>query len=98
MLPHSALSIMRHLNAGLADTRPEYFDFMESQLAALKQPAETATQLAKEMQQRKRKSRTPEPPSRPSKVKVSAPVSRDVPNSSGKRQSNGKITLTAQRS
>jgi phage I-like protein len=25
---------------------------------------------------------------------VSAPVTRDVPNASGKRQSNGKVTLT----
>lgn len=93
----AALGAFHHaaLNAGLADTSPEYFDFMAEQLAALKHPAEAATHLAKEMQQRAQ-SRTPEPPPRPSKVMVSAPVSRDVPNSSGKRQSNGKVTLTRQ--
>jgi hypothetical protein len=65
---------------------------MESQLAALKQPAEAATQIAGEMQARAAQSRAPEPPPRPSRVMVSAPPS--LPNSSGKRQSNGKVTLS----
>lgn len=86
------------LNAGLVDTSPEYFDFMGSQLAALQaqRPAAAATHLAEEMQQRAAQDRAPEPPPRPTRVQYSAPPSRDVPNSSGKRQSNGKITLTPQ--
>jgi hypothetical protein len=90
----AALGAFHHaaLNAGLVDTSPEYFNFMESQLAALKQPAEAATQIAGEMQARAAQSRAPEPPPRPSRVMVSAPPS--LPNSSGKRQSNGKVTLS----
>ena len=72
-----------------------FFDFMEEQLAALKHPAEAATHMADEMQARAAQSRTPEPPPRPTRVQYSAPVSRDVPNSNGKR-TPGKVTLTPQ--
>jgi hypothetical protein len=92
----AALGAIHHaaLNSGLVDTSPEYFDFLGAQLAALKQPTEAATHIADEMQARA--SRTPEPPPRPSRVMVSAPVSRDVPSANGKRQSPGRVTLTPQ--
>ena len=71
----AALGAIHHaaLNSGLVDTSPEYFHFMESQLAALQQPAEAATHMAEEMQERAAQSRTPEPPPRPKPVRYSAP-------------------------
>jgi hypothetical protein len=91
----AALGAFHHaaLNAGLVDTSPEYFSFMQSQLANLQQPATAATHMADEMQARF--ARAPEPPPRPSRVAYSAPVSRDIPSSNGKR-SPGKVTLSAQ--
>ena len=69
---------------------------MEEQLRTLQQPAAMATHLAEEMQQRVAQDRVPEPP--PPRAPnlsglVSAPVSRDVPNSNGKR-SRGTVTLS----
>ena len=87
---HSALT------GGLADGSPSYFDFMESQLANLQQPAEAATHMVEEMQERVERSRTPEPSPRSSSALYSAPVSRDIPDATGSRQSNRKITLTPQ--
>jgi hypothetical protein len=85
------------LNVGLADTSPEYFDFMSQQLAALDaQRPTTAAQMAGEMQQRAAQARTPEPPPpapRSNGSFVSAPVSREVPSANGKRNS-GRVTLT----
>ena len=82
------------LDAGFVDTSPEYFRFMESQLAALKQPAE-------EMQQELAMQPTPQffkPAGRsapnPSSI-VSAPVSREIPTSSGERlRPRGQVKLT----
>lgn len=93
----SALNVLHRaaVEAGLADTSPEYFNFMEEQLAALQRPA-TATHLAEEMQQRAAQARAPEPPPpapRSNGSFVSAPVSREVPNANGKRR-NGTVTLT----
>jgi hypothetical protein len=84
------------LEAGLADTSPEYFNFMEQQLANLQRPAAAATGLADEMRERVGHEQPPPPePERPSTRPsiVSAPVSREVPNGSGRRQI-GKVTLT----
>lgn len=81
------------LDSGLIDTSPEYFKFLEDQAASLPRPAaEAATHLAEEMHQRA--AHDPEPPP-PGRVAYSAPVSRDVPGSNGKR-TPGKITLTPQ--
>jgi hypothetical protein len=93
-----ALGAFHHaaLTAGLADTSPEYFSFMESQLAELQQPTEAANNLAREMHERAAQSRTPEPPPRPSRVAYSAPVSHEIPTANGYRESNRKVTLTAQ--
>jgi hypothetical protein len=92
----AALGAIHHaaLSAGLADTSPEYFSFMESQLAGLQRPTMAATHMAEEMQQRAERSRTPEPPPRPSRVAYSAPVSRDIPDGTGRRDSDRKVTLT----
>jgi hypothetical protein len=89
----AALGAFHHaaLNAGLVDTSPEYFSFMESELSALQQPTEAATHMADEMQARAAQSRAPEPPPRP--VQYSAPVSREVPTANGTR-SPGKITIS----
>jgi hypothetical protein len=87
------------LDAGLVDTSPEYFDFMGSQLAVL-QAEQPAEHLAKEMQQRAAKPTPryfvplPAAPARNPSSLVSAPVSRSIPNGSGKRHSTGKVTLT----
>jgi hypothetical protein len=89
------------LNAGLADTSPEYFDFMSQQLANLQRPAAAATGLADEMRERVAHVQPPPQPepqpitNAPRPSMVSAPVSREVPNGSGRRQS-GKVTLTPQ--
>jgi hypothetical protein len=92
------LNVLHHaaLNAGLADTSPEYFDFMSQQIAALDARPATATHLVDEMQQRVARERVPEPPQRSPRLSaahVSAPAFREVPNGSGRRQS-GKVTLT----
>jgi hypothetical protein len=92
--PH-ALNTLHHaaLQSGLADTSPEYFRFMEGRLAALSQPS-GATQIAQEMQQRAGQGRESEPPPAPPRAPmVSAPVSREVPASDGRRLS-GKVTLS----
>jgi hypothetical protein len=101
-----ALGAFHHaaLNAGLADASPQYFDFMESQLAGLSQPAEAAMHVAEEMQQQAAPVMQPTPkffappPARsgpnPSAI-VSAPVSREIPTSSGERlRPRGQIKLT----
>ena len=80
------------IHGGLIDASPEYFRFLEDQLAALRQPTE-AHETDPAMQE------TPEffappPAPRPSRVAYSAPVSRGVPSSNGRRQSPGKVTLT----
>jgi hypothetical protein len=77
------------LEAGFVDTSPEYFQFLESQLAILQQPAEEPKPTPKFFKP---------PPARsapnPSSL-VSAPVSRNIPSgSTGKRSSPGRITLT----
>jgi hypothetical protein len=82
------------LDTGLVDTSPQYFAFLESQLANLQQPAVAASRMGKEMQERAAQSRTPEPPPRSSSGVYSAPVSRDIPDVTGSRQSNRRITLT----
>jgi phage I-like protein len=81
------------LQAGLVDTSPEYFRFMEDQLAALQAP-HPATHIADEMQQARQDASEP-PPTPPRPPMVSAPVSRSIPNGSGRRHTPGKITLTA---
>lgn len=91
---HAALNALHHaaLDAGLADTSPQYFSFMESQLAALKaQHPAPATHLANEMRQRTAQQQPqPQPPRR---VPVSAPVSREVPSSDGRRN-RGQVTIS----
>jgi len=82
------------IDAGLVDTSPEYFQFLESQLAALHAPS-PAADLAKELERRAAQP-APEPApakARPMGARVSAPVSRDIPTSTGRR-APGKITLT----
>jgi hypothetical protein len=70
---------------------------MEEQLAALQRPAAAATNLADEMRERVAHGQPqpqPQPVTNaPRPSMVSAPVSREVPNGSGRRQS-GKVTLT----
>ena len=93
-----ALGAIHHaaLNAGLVDTSPAIlFIYGIGNWPRFSRPAEAATHMADEMQARAAQA-TPEPPPRPTRVQYSAPVSRDVPNSSGKRASNGKVTLTPQ--
>jgi hypothetical protein len=91
----SQLGAIHHaaLQAGLADTSPEYFSFLESQLAMLEHPTEAAAQMAQEMQ---RVARAQEPPAELKRSPVySAPVSRDVPSvGSGRREISGRVTLT----
>ena len=84
------------LNSGLADTSPEYFSFMEQQLAALhsQQPAANGQHLIQEMQQRAAPAQ-PAPQPRQRTNIVSAPVSREVPTASGSRD-GGKINLSVQ--
>lgn len=98
----AALDNFHHaaLNSGLADTSPEYFSFLETQLGDLQaqQPATAATHLINEMQQRIAAQTPPPPPpprpqARPSFV--SAPVSREIPTANGRRQS-GKTDLSPQ--
>ena len=96
---YAALGPMHHaaINAGLIDTSPEYFNFMEQQLAALQsqQPEAAATRLVEDMHRHAAPAPEPEPPRR---VQVSAPVSREVPTSTGRRErSGGRVTLSAGR-
>ena len=90
-----ALGAFHHaaIDSGLVDCSPAYFSFLEEQLAALKQPAAAATHMVEEMQQRIVQDRAPE---RPSRIPYSAPVSRDIPDATGSRHGNRKITLTPQ--
>ena len=73
------------IHGGLIDATPEYFRFLEDQLAAFQQQQEPAMPQP-----------TPEffTAPRPSRVAYSAPVSRDVPTSNGRRPTPGKITLS----
>src|SRR5262249_17624349 len=88
----NALGPMHHaaLQAGLLDASDEYFEFMQSQLAAL--PAETS-----DMPTQPTPKFSAPPAAKPpasNKVIVSAPVSRDIPSvSSGKRDSS-RVTLS----
>lgn len=97
----AALDNFHHaaLNSGLADTSPEYFSFLETQLGDLQaqQPATAATHLINEMQQRIAAQNPPPPPPRPQARPsfVSAPVSREIPTANGRRQS-GKTDLSPQ--
>jgi len=91
----AALGAFHHaaLDAGLVDCSPSYFEFLESQLAALH--TQPAAALAQELQER---AAQPAPEPTPTKTRpmggiVSAPVSRDVPNAMGRR-TPAKITLT----
>jgi hypothetical protein len=76
------------LQAGLADSSPAYFQFLEQQLASLPNQSAHAEHLVKEMQERI----PPPPPPRPERGPiVSAPVSRQVP---GTPQYSNRITLS----
>jgi hypothetical protein len=90
-----ALGAFHHaaLNAGLADTSPEYFNFMEQQLAALTQRPAAAAHLVKEMQARV-PPKEPEPEPRPRHSIVSAPVSREIPSGGDSYRPRGKVTLS----
>ena len=50
--------------------------------------------MAEEMQERAAQARTPEPPPPSSSGLYSAPVSRDIPDATGSRHGNRKVTLT----
>jgi hypothetical protein len=73
------------LKAGLADTSPEYFQFLETQLAALKAAPPSPPQPTPQFQ--------PPPAAKPPKPLYGAPVSREVPTSNGSRPT-GKVTLS----
>jgi hypothetical protein len=99
---YSALGALHNeaLGQGLIDVTPSYFDFMNQRLAELhtQHPATVGTHLINEMQQRTALERAPPPaPERQRTNIVSAPVSREVPSASGKRE-NGKTTLSAEQS
>jgi NAD(P)H-hydrate repair Nnr-like enzyme with NAD(P)H-hydrate dehydratase domain len=66
--------------AGLTPHTKEFLEFIEVKLGERESPEE---EVVAEVVPEKKKG-----------PMVSAPPSRDVPNSSGKRQSNGKVTLT----
>jgi hypothetical protein len=94
---YAALNDLHHeaMRSGLADTSPDYFDFLNNRLADLdaRRPEAAAAHLAKEMQARAR----PQPqeqakPTRLSAAHMSAPVSRQIP--SGGIARGGRITLT----
>jgi hypothetical protein len=95
----AALDKLHHeaLQAGLADTSPDYFDFMSDRLAALAaQNSPAGAHLIHEMQKRIT-ANAPQPPQpRPASVShVSAPVSRrEVSYSSTPRPMSGSVTLT----
>jgi hypothetical protein len=93
----SALGAIHHdaLDSGLIDLSPGYFTYMERRLAELPRPAAeaVATRLTEEMAGRERAAQPP--PTKPTRPIVSAPVSREVPSGSGRRQ-NSRITLTPQ--
>ena len=79
------------LDGGLVDTSPEYFRFMESQLAALQAQQPEANPV---MQQTPKFFQPPPPPAPPKEAHfVSAPVSRAVPTSDGRRP-RGRVTLS----
>ena len=90
---YAALGPMHHaaINAGLVDTSPDYFNFMEQQLAALQSQQPAPAQLVEDMQRHAAPAPEPEPPRR---VQVSAPVSREVPTSAGRRERSNSITLS----
>jgi hypothetical protein len=93
----AALDSLHHaaLNAGMADCSPAYFSFLNEQLAALQKPAQGATHLAHEIEQRIEHHRPPEPPpERPRTPIMSAPVSREAPSSDGRRVERGRVTLS----
>ncbi len=76
------------IHGGLIDASPEYFRFLEDQLAAFHQQQEPA------VPQPTPEFFTPPPAPRSARVAYSAPVSRDVPTSNGRRPIPGKITLS----
>lgn len=79
------------LDGGLVDTSPEYFRFMESQLAALQAQQPEANPV---MQPTPKFFQPPPSPAPPKEANfVSAPVSRSVPSSDGTRP-RGKVTLS----
>ena len=90
---YAALGPMHHaaINAGLIDTSPEYFNFMEQQLAALQSQQPEPARLVEDMQRHAPPAPEPEPPRR---VQVSAPVSREVPTYTGRRERSNSITLS----
>jgi hypothetical protein len=93
----AALNILHQhaIQSGFADTSPEYFSFLENQLATLQRPAPAAS-LINEMQQRVAQVQPQEQPkaTRPRAVPVSAPVSREVPSAGGGFRTPSRITLT----
>jgi phage I-like protein len=87
------------LGAGLVDTSPSYFDFMDARLAALaaKTPAAAASEIVKDIEDRTvkthaREQRQQEAAPDISPRFVSAPVSRQVAGTSGARR--GSINLS----
>jgi hypothetical protein len=97
MQNRDALGAMHHdaLHSGLVDLSPSYFSYLEQRLASLPQPVAEATamRMTEDMAARERASQPPPP--KPTRPIVSAPVSREVPSGSGRRQ-NSRITLTPQ--
>ena len=82
------------LDGGLVDTSPEYFRFMELQLAALQAQQPEANPV---MQPTPKFFQPPPPPAPPKEAHfVSAPVSREVPTSDGRRP-RGRVTLKPRR-
>ena len=87
------------LGAGLIDTSPSYFEFMDARLSKLaaQTPAAAAGEIVKDMEQRSaqntaREQRQQEAAPNASRY-VSAPVSREIASMSGRR---GSINLTPQ--
>jgi hypothetical protein len=85
------------LQSGLVDTSPQYFDYLSERLVSMPAQQTVDPRLIDDMRERVARDRaTPEPPPRSASsngAMVSAPVSREVAASDGKRQS-GKMTLT----
>jgi hypothetical protein len=87
------------IGSGLVDMSPAYLDYLNDRLATLhtQQPTVDAN-LIREIQARTEEEQPPEPTPRaprPNSALVSAPVSREIPSVSGRRES-GRTTLTAQ--
>jgi hypothetical protein len=77
---------------GLTDSSPEYFTFLEAQLASLPKQAAAGEHLVQEIEQRAAQRPAP-PPSKPARIPYSAPVSRQVIGTDAR---SGRTELTGE--